>query len=98
MRRTRHKNLSKAVLWQEYPELGDLGVRRDKAGFTSPVGHWLRANPNLVINSLDILARDSRFSKTGLSFYQDAPERGRYRELMQLWTLVVLATWLQMDE
>lgn len=98
MRRTRHKNLSKAVLWQEYPELGDLGVRRDKAGFTSPVGHWLRANPKLVINSLDILARDSRFSKTGLSFYQDAPERGRYRELMQLWTLVVLATWLQMDE
>jgi len=52
----------------------------------------------LVINSLDILARDSRFSKTGLSFYQDAPERGRYRELMQLWTLVVLATWLQIDE
>jgi len=98
MRRTRHRNLSKAVLWQEYPELGDLGVRREKAGFTSPVGHWLRANPKLVINSLDILARDSRFSKTGLSFYQDAPERGRYRELMQLWTLVVLATWLQIDE
>lgn len=98
MRRTRYRNLSKAVLWQEYPELGDLGVRRDKAGFTSPVGHWLRANPNLVADSLDFLSRDSRFSKTGLSFYQDAPQRGRYRELMQLWTLVVLATWLQMDE
>ena len=98
MRRTRYKNLSKVALWREYPELGDLGVRRDKAGFTSPVGHWLRANPKLVLDSLEFLSRDSRFSKTGLSYYQDAPQRGRYRELMQLWTLTVLATWLQTDD
>jgi len=91
------KNLSKVALWKSYPELLELGVRRDKAGFTSPVGHWLRSNPKLVESSLYFLSRDSRFNLAGLNFYKDAPQRGRYRELMQLWTLVVLATWLQIE-
>lgn len=98
MKSNQYKKLSKEVLWQEYPELNDLGVRRDKAGFTSPVGHWLRSNPNLVKSSLDYLSQDNRFNKAGLNFYRDAPQRGQYRELMQLWTLVVLATWLQIEK
>ena len=98
MKSNKYKRLSKEVLWREYPELSDLGVRKDKAGFTSPVGHWLRSNPNLVKSSLDYLSRDNRFNKGGLNFYRDAPQRGQYRELMQLWTLVVLATWLQIEK
>jgi asparagine synthase (glutamine-hydrolysing) len=98
MKSNQFKKLSKEVLWQEYPELNELGVRGDKAGFTSPVGHWLRSNPNLVKSSLDYLSQDNRFNKAGLNFYRDAPQRGQYRELMQLWTLVVLATWLQIEK
>lgn len=97
MVQNRYRKLSKEILWKTYPELNELGVRRDKAGFTSPVGHWLRGNPNLVKESLDYLSRDTRFSKHGLNYYREAPQRGQYRELMQLWTLVVLSTWLQIE-
>jgi asparagine synthase (glutamine-hydrolysing) len=98
MVQNRYKKLSKEILWKTYPELSELGVRKDKAGFTSPVGHWLRGNPNLVKESLDYLSRDTRFNKRGLDFYREAPQRGQYRELMQLWTLVVLSTWLQIGK
>ena len=98
MVQNRYKKLSKEILWKTYPELSELGVRRDKAGFTSPVGHWLRGNPNLVKESLDYLSRDTRFNKHGLDCYRDAPQRGQYRELMQLWTLVVLSIWLQIEK
>ena len=97
MVQNRYRKLSKEILWKIYPELNELGVRRDKAGFTSPVGHWLRGNPNLVKESLDYLSRDTRFNKHGLDYYREAPQRGQYRELMQLWTLVVLSTWLQIE-
>jgi asparagine synthase (glutamine-hydrolysing) len=97
MVRNRYRKLSKEILWKTYPELNELGVRRDKAGFTSPVGHWLRGNPNLVKESLCYLSRDTRFNKHGLDYYREAPQRGQYRELMQLWTLVVLSTWLQIE-
>ena len=97
MRHHKYKKLSKVALWEQYPELRTLGVRSDKAGFTSPVGHWLRANPALVRSSLDFLAKDPRFISTELRYFLDAPQRGRYRELMQLWSLVVLATWMQLE-
>lgn len=91
------RKLSKVALWEAYPELAGLGVRTDKAGFISPVGHWLRSNPGLVNSSLEFLSKDSRFNPSGLNFYREAPERGRFRELTQLWTLVVLAAWLQLE-
>jgi asparagine synthase (glutamine-hydrolysing) len=97
MKNSRYKNLEKKPLWTAYPELEALGVRKDKAGFTSPVGHWLRGNPDLIRTSLNYLKSDGRFSHSYLNEYSDAPSRGDYRELMQLWTLVVLATWLQME-
>jgi len=94
----KYKKLSKVALWENYPELRTLGVRRDKAGFTSPVGHWLRANSALVRSSIEILSRDPRFIAKELHYLMDAPQRGRYRELMQLWSLVVLATWMQLGK
>ena len=94
----KHKKLSKIALWEQYPELKTLGVRSDKAGFTSPVGHWLRANPALVRSSLEFLSRDPRFNAKELQYLTDAPQRGKYRELMQLWSLVVLATWMQLGK
>lgn len=93
----KYSTLSKVPLWGAYPELLKLGARRDKAGFTSPVGHWLRSNPELVSKSISYLKSDRRFCSTGLNFYLDVPSRGQYRELMQLWTLVVLSTWMQLD-
>ena len=93
---TKFKQMGKAPLWDAYPELREIGTRSDKAGFTSPVGHWLRSNPELVRKTVSILSEDNRFSVSELVRLQDAPNRGNYRELMQLWSLVVLATWFDL--
>jgi asparagine synthase (glutamine-hydrolysing) len=94
MLRNRFSSLGKKPLWEAYPELSSLGITKNKLGFTSPVGHWLRKNPAMVKDSLEFLTLDERFNAKELKYYLGAPQRGNYRELMQLWSLVVLAKWM----
>jgi asparagine synthase (glutamine-hydrolysing) len=94
MHRNRFSSLGKKPLWEAYPELTSLGIGKNKLGFSSPVGHWLRTNPAMVKDSLEFLSLDSRFNANELKYYLGAPQRGNYRELMQLWSLVVLANWM----
>ena len=93
MEKDNFRILDKKILRESFPELKSLGVRDDKAGFISPVGHWLRANEDLVNRSLvslsDYMPLDNRF----LSELKDAPLSGNYRRIMQLWSLVVLSYW-----
>jgi asparagine synthase (glutamine-hydrolysing) len=93
MEKDNFRTLDKKILRESFPELKSLGVRDDKAGFISPVGHWLRANEYLVNSSLvslsDHMPLDNRF----LSELRDAPLSGNYRRIMQLWSLVVLSYW-----
>jgi hypothetical protein len=93
-----YKQLNKSFLWKDYPELKVLGVRKDKAGFISPLGHWLRGNRKIIENSFEILSQDRRFSIPELIRLKDAPWNRNYREISQLWTLIVLAYWMQENE
>ena len=95
MKEEKFKTLDKGILKSAFPELRELGVRTDKAGFTSPVGHWLRNNDLLVQESLNDLAKSRMFDAYRLNQFIEVPLRGKYRELMQLWTLVVLARYLK---
>jgi hypothetical protein len=38
-----------------------LGVLKKKTGFTSPVGHWIRSNPQLVNECIEFLALNPLF-------------------------------------
>jgi asparagine synthase (glutamine-hydrolysing) len=97
MKEKEFKKLDKEILKSVFPELRELGVRTDKAGFTSPVGHWLRNNDLLVRESLNDLVKSGMFDADRLNQFNDVPLRGKYRELMQLWTLVVLARYLKQN-
>jgi asparagine synthase (glutamine-hydrolysing) len=89
------KILNKDLLRSEFPEVEILGVRRDKAGFTSPVGHWLRSNPAVVTDSLTLLAKELPLNRTYLMELSNAPYSGEYRKIMKLWSLIVLSYWIQ---
>jgi asparagine synthase (glutamine-hydrolysing) len=95
MRESKYKILEKRILRDSFPELRDLGVREDKAGFISPLGHWLRTNPKLVSETLNYLESQLKWNPLELSKYRDAPQRGIFRELVQLWNLVVFVRWSQ---
>lgn len=89
---------NKAILRDCFPEVEDLGVRKDKAGFISPVGHWLRNNPELIENSLRTL-REEGLLRTSADL--KIPSRlgsGDFKRLMQLWSLVVYGVWLDIAQ
>ena len=94
MKNNNYRILNKKLLREEYPELNNFGVRNDKAGFISPVGHWLRSNPELVRKSISHLKIVGNFNASYLNKLSDAPMRGIYREIMQLWSLVILSKWI----
>jgi len=95
MQESKYRILNKQILKEAFPELDDLGVRPDKAGFISPLGHWLRSNPELVERTLQYLENELKWSPGELSKYYNAPQRGNFRELVQLWNLIVFTKWCQ---
>jgi asparagine synthase (glutamine-hydrolysing) len=93
MEKNKFKVLDKKLLRESFPELPLLGVRDDKAGFISPVGHWLRSNEDLVKRSLDSLSGYLPIDKEFASELRKAPLTGNYRKIMQLWSLLILSYW-----
>ena len=88
------KILNKELLRKEFPELEKLGIRKEKAGFTSPVGHWLRSNKEFLSDSLRELRRYGVFSESYLQKLNMAPDSGSYQMLMKAWTCLVFARWV----
>jgi hypothetical protein len=95
MHESGYKTLGKKLLRNAFPELKELGVRDDKAGFISPLGHWLRGNPDLVHQTLHFLESELNWNSQELSKYLSSPNRGNFRELVQLWNLIILVRWCQ---
>ena len=95
MDRTEYKVLGKKLLWDTFPEVRSIGVRDDKAGFISPVGHWLRGNPEVVVEAIKVLSEKLPLNKNYLKKLTASPYSGEYRNIMKLWSLVVLSYWIQ---
>jgi asparagine synthase (glutamine-hydrolysing) len=87
--------LNKKILKDAFPETKELGVRDDKAGFTSPVGHWLRSNPEFLAHSLRMLNSTQIFSKKYIETLIEAPNTGSYQKIMQSWTMLVFSKWVE---
>ena len=85
---------NKKILRDEFPELNRLPVKTEKVGFTSPIGHWMREDPDFVNDSIVYLSNLHEFDASYLAKFKGAQFRGDYRTNMQLWTLVVYANWL----
>lgn len=98
MESTKYKVLGKKFLWEAFPEIKELGARNDKAGFISPVGHWLRGNSEEVTEALNFLAKELPLNTDYLKKLESAPNSGEYRNIMKLWSLVVLSYWIQESE
>lgn len=91
----KYRILEKKLLRDAFPELKGLGVRDDKAGFISPLGHWLRGNTDLVQQTLYFLESELNWDSHELSKFRTSPQRGNFRELVQLWNLIVFVRWRQ---
>lgn len=98
MAKHKFKKIEKKILWEAFPEMQSLGVRPDKTGFISPVGHWLRGNQKLASDSVDHLHLMGHFNIEHMKKLLSAPADGNYRKIMQLWSLIVLSRWILSNE
>ena len=87
--------LDKRLLKAQFPELETIPVKKEKVGFTSPIGHWMRQEPQFIRDSISYLRGHKGWNGPALDFFSDAQFRSDYRTNMQLWTLVVYSNWLK---
>ena len=87
--------LEKKVLFQTFPDLYSLPLLKNKIGFLSPLGHWLRSNPEMITDSINYLEKLSLFNVEELSKLSRAPKNGEYQKFKLLWSLIVLSKWGQ---
>jgi asparagine synthase (glutamine-hydrolysing) len=95
MRKYQFRRLDKRVLTDNYPVLKTLPVNQTKLGFLSPLGHWLRNNPQLISDSLQYLSLNFDFNKEQLINLSNSAEKGDYHSFRFMWSLIVLAKWHQ---
>jgi hypothetical protein len=89
------KSTKQQLLMEAFPELDHVGVRKDKSGFISPTGHWLRGNPSLISESRVKLKKVLSIPEGELNFMRHSPHSGDYSFLKKTWALVSLANWLE---
>jgi asparagine synthase (glutamine-hydrolysing) len=97
MERHKFKRLDKKLLRDEFPELQDLPIMNEKVGFTSPIGYWMRSDPDFTNSSIDYLAEMPEFNGEYLAKFKNSQFQRNFRTNMQLWTLVVYANWLMIN-
>lgn len=72
--------------------------KKEKVGFISPVGHWMRKNENFVYEKIEYL-RDLHLIKSSREMFGlDWLHSGDYLKLRKMWNLVVLSQWLSIQD
>jgi asparagine synthase (glutamine-hydrolysing) len=94
MSQTNFSTLDKRLLKEHFPELISLPIKKEKVGFTSPIGHWMRQEPEFIRDSIAYLQGQVGWNASTLEPFSNAQFKGDYRTNMQLWTLVVYSNWL----
>jgi asparagine synthase (glutamine-hydrolysing) len=88
----------KNYLFRQYPELEKLGITQEKQGFISPIGFWLRNNMELINESMDLLNSVNITKSLNLKNLVSGVTGGHYESIQQVWNLVVLAAWININE
>lgn len=90
---TKFMLLNKNIIRENYPELKNLSINKNKLGFISPLGHWLRNSTDLIQDSLMYIAQKFDFDKNELIKLSHSPQKGDYSNFRFLWSLIILAKW-----
>ena len=97
MKEHNFKQLNKELLFEAFPRLNTLDLNSTKSGFISPLGHWLRNNPELVNSSVVTLHKNFDLSRKGLSELLKSPKTGNYENFKLLWSLIVFERWFTLS-
>jgi len=86
--------VKKEILINNFPEVRNYPTLPSKYGFISPLGYWLRNNPELIKASLDSIINYLPFESSNLSVLSHAASNRNFNDFKLLWSLIVLNRWL----
>jgi asparagine synthase (glutamine-hydrolysing) len=89
--------LNKSTLMKNIKGIQDLPLIKQKTGFTSPLGFWLRSNPQLVDRSLEIIRSYIFIDDYGLNTLKKSAVNKDSHNFKTLWGLIILAEWFEMN-
>ena len=95
MNSTNFSKLNKMLFFDEFPDLKKLPLVKEKIGFVSPLGYWLRSNEKWVEDSLKFLCELDTFNSQELLQLQGAQYRTDWQNIRLLWSLVVFSNWFR---
>jgi len=98
LKNTKHDLIPKSILLSTFPEINQLPLHENKYGFISPLGDWLRSNPELIYEATHNLPKYIEIRKEELVLLSNAPNRGNFTEIKLLWSLVILYKWFCIED
>lgn len=98
MQKFKFRKVKKEILYETFPQLHNLAINKNKMGFISPLGSWLRSNPELISNTIKELPNYLPISKSQLIRLSKSPETGNYLEFKILWSLIILNSWIRLNK
>jgi len=98
MQESGFKRMNKEILRNEFPEVEVLGIMKGKVGFISPVGHWMRKNPELIDSSFAILDSAQEFNMNRIQRLRNEALDGNFRKISQIWNLIIYAQWIKIQQ
>jgi asparagine synthase (glutamine-hydrolysing) len=93
MNKTKFSKMNKNLFYEEFPDLKKLPILKEKTGFISPLGHWLRSNKVWVAESIDQLNGLNMFNSKELNQLREAPYRNDWESIRLLWSMIVFSQW-----
>jgi asparagine synthase (glutamine-hydrolysing) len=85
--------INKSFLKENFPELATLPLNKKKLGFMSPLGYWLRSNPDIIQDSVRYVSSNFNFDKKIMNNLSGSANTANYSQFRILWSLIVLAKW-----
>ena len=97
MQQNKFKLVRKELLLQAYPQLNSISARKQKSGFISPLGYWLRNNKGLINDMLKIIPNYIQTNESQLKLLAKSPNQEDFSRVKLLWSLIVLSDWFQIN-
>lgn len=89
--------MNKSILKERFPELATLPLNKKKLGFMSPLGYWLRSNPDMIQDSIRYVSSNFNFDNRIMKNLSGSASAANYSQFRILWSLIVLAKWHQLS-
>lgn len=92
------KITNKTYLKEQFPDIEFNSFDSKKRGFISPLGYWLRSNPDLVCESIEYLYDKDFIDKKKIQHLMMSPQNKDFIEMQKLWSLIIFSRWWQINE